>query len=627
MLPHTDPFTPDPGPPWDSLASAAARALREGRFDEAFALADRRCRAALPAASDLLLRAACLTRLGRAGVAGEDVRRALEIEPENLTANRALLDSRHAGERQRAARILLRKERRWKGLAKAVGILAETGVAVAGSIEPRLEEVKGWLVWRGSDPLPLRLVWRRGETLTHINAQATHALSGVLGSAADWRLPWPADTDYLDVVPMLQPVALPDTTLLRPRLHQPETRVRRNRQAATPMRRASRVAIIVPVHSDYEATRVCLASLLADDASATKRKIIAVNDASPDGRITAMLARLAAAKRLHLLHNERNLGFARSVNRALATLSDEDALLLNADTLVPPGFLDRLAAAAYAAGDIATATPLSNNGEYTSFPAPFRVNDLPMIKAIVETDRIAADANAGRVVDLPNGIGFCLYITRRCLDRIGVLSEGFGRGYAEDVEFCLRAASHGMRNVCATDVFVGHAGTRSFVGEKRALVVRNLAEIELRFPGYRAASAAFLEADPLRAARAAIEGVMALKQTPVHVLIAGEATDPHLVRTRARALLAAHDAVWIGTAGIVAGTLRLKLADAAGGLPQSLRFEHSLPDAGNGLIRNLQPLPIATAEFCDCPRVPTVLADALRQLDIPLHRLPRSAHG
>ena len=41
-------------------------------------------------------------------------------------------------------------------------------------------------------------------------------------------------------------------------------------------------------------------------------------------------------------------------------------------------------------------------------------------------------------------------------------------------------------------VYVGHAGGRSFGADKRALVMRNLAALELRFPGHREEVAAFV---------------------------------------------------------------------------------------------------------------------------------------
>ena len=59
-------------------------------------------------------------------------------------------------------------------------------------------------------------------------------------------------------------------------------------------------------------------------------------------------------------------------------------------------------------------------------------------------DAIAAKVNAGRIIDIPNGTGFCLYITRECLDAVGLLSEDFYRGYVEDVDFCLHARAKGI---------------------------------------------------------------------------------------------------------------------------------------------------------------------------------------
>ena len=117
-------------------------------------------------------------------------------------------------------------------------------------------------------------------------------------------------------------------------------------------------------------------------------------------------------------------------------------------------------------------------------------------------DDAARVANGGGAIVLPTGIGFCLYIRRACIDAVGPLSDLYTRGYYEDVEFCLRARETGFRNVCATGVFVGHAGARSFLGEKRSLVVRNLVVLEARFPEHRLECAAFLKADPLAPALA-----------------------------------------------------------------------------------------------------------------------------
>ena len=55
------------------------------------------------------------------------------------------------------------------------------------------------------------------------------------------------------------------------------------------------------------------------------------------------------------------------------------------------------------------------------------------------------------------------------------------------------------------DVYVGHAGSRSFGDAKRALVLKNLSILDHRFPTFRAESSSFAKADPLRPARINIE--------------------------------------------------------------------------------------------------------------------------
>ena len=268
--------------------------------------------------------------------------------------------------------------------------------------------------------------------------------------------------------------------------------------------RTQQVTVIVPVYRDYDATRVCIETLLSE-LKASGHRAILVDDATPDPRIAKCLVKSATDGRVEVIINAHNLGFIGSVNRALERIKQGDVILLNSDTIVPRGFIDRLAAAARSSPNIGTVTPLSNNGEFVSFPLPNFANPLGSRREVERLDSIAARANRDMVVDIPSGIGFCLYVTRACLDRVGPLSEEFARGYLEDVDFCLRARDQGFRNVCAPSVYVGHAGSKSFGREKRSLVVRNLRVLERRYPGHRSECAAFLEADPLRPARQGLE--------------------------------------------------------------------------------------------------------------------------
>ena len=269
---------------------------------------------------------------------------------------------------------------------------------------------------------------------------------------------------------------------------------------ATPVFRPA--DIVIPVYADAAKTLACLASVLA--ARPTGARIVVIDDATPEPCLAVALDRLAARRRILLIRHTRNQGFPTAANAglAMARASGHDALLLNADTLVAPGFLARLRTAAYAAPDIGTACPLSNNATILSYPDPTRANPMP---DQAETTRLAAqawDANGKTVTEIPTGVGFCLYLRHDCLDTTGGFrAEIFGRGYGEENDFCARATAAGWRHVAAPGVFVAHVGEASFGATATALRARNAAVLDRLHPSYKPRLAAHLAADPLFPAR------------------------------------------------------------------------------------------------------------------------------
>jgi len=103
--------------------------------------------------------------------------------------------------------------------------------------------------------------------------------------------------------------------------------------------------VIVPVYKGRAETLHCLYSVLNAGCKASF-ELIVINDASPDTQLVEDLQRLAGLDLFTLLDNERNQGFVRSVNRGMGLHSDRDVVLLNADTEVFDGWLDRLQLAA-----------------------------------------------------------------------------------------------------------------------------------------------------------------------------------------------------------------------------------------------------------------------------------------
>lgn len=261
------------------------------------------------------------------------------------------------------------------------------------------------------------------------------------------------------------------------------------------------VDILVPVYGGREETIQCLESALAA-RSQVRSEIVVVNDASPDPAITEHLRTLAADGKITLVENAANAGFVASVNRGLRLHPERDVVLLNSDTLVRADWVDRLRAAALSAPDIGTATPLSNNATIFSYPLPGRENPMPSRLELEDADEACRSANDGRAVDVPTGVGFCMYIRRAALTEAGLLDETlFGRGYGEENDLCCRMAARGWRSVAATGVYVAHRGCVSF-GAGRARQVQ-AAEEALRAvqQDYFESVARFCRQDPLAADR------------------------------------------------------------------------------------------------------------------------------
>jgi GT2 family glycosyltransferase/glycosyltransferase involved in cell wall biosynthesis len=258
--------------------------------------------------------------------------------------------------------------------------------------------------------------------------------------------------------------------------------------------------IIVPVYRGLALTRACIDSVLAT-RSPERHRLVIVNDKSPDPDMAGMLRAHLHHPNVFLLTNEANLGFVKSVNRALSFCGSGDVLLLNADTRLFPGGIRELWEVAHASPDIGTVTALSNNATIFSYPhASLRGDTLDDI-GWDSLAAVALEKNRGIIVDVPTGHGFCLLIKREVLRRVGHLDESFGRGYGEENDLCARAADLGYRNVAAAGALVEHRESTSFAGEKKALLDVNLPKLEARYPEYTPIIMDVERRDIFRAAR------------------------------------------------------------------------------------------------------------------------------
>jgi GT2 family glycosyltransferase len=261
------------------------------------------------------------------------------------------------------------------------------------------------------------------------------------------------------------------------------------------------IDVIVPAYRGLAQTRRCLESVLGSPVR-TAHEVLVIDDASPEPALSAWLREAAAAGRFALRVHERNAGFVATVNEGMRLHPDRDVLLLNSDTEVAPGWLDRIAACAAREERTGTVTPFSNNATICSYPRFAQPNALPDGATTARLDAAFARANAGRAVEIPTAVGFCMFITRACLAEVGLFDEeAFGRGYGEEVDFCMRASRAGWRHWLAADTFVFHEGEVSFGGGAQEIRDRAQAIVDERYPEFQPRVREFIAADPPRECR------------------------------------------------------------------------------------------------------------------------------
>lgn len=225
--------------------------------------------------------------------------------------------------------------------------------------------------------------------------------------------------------------------------------------------------VIIPVYNAYDAVKACIESVL-DNTTFNRSHLILIDDKSPDGRIIPLLEgfREKNPKKIILLKNEKNLGFVGTVNKGMK-YSKNDVVLLNSDTEVPNGWLVRMKECAYSDNTIATVTPLSNNATLASVPKMFYRNELPSGVCLEEMDNLVRSCSLREYPEIPTAHGFCMYIKREVLDKVGYFDEvNFGKGYGEENDYSFRCFKYGYRNVLCDDVYVLHKESQSFLNNK-----------------------------------------------------------------------------------------------------------------------------------------------------------------
>jgi N-acetylglucosaminyl-diphospho-decaprenol L-rhamnosyltransferase len=227
----------------------------------------------------------------------------------------------------------------------------------------------------------------------------------------------------------------------------------------------SRLDVIIVSYNTRADTLACLASLVAPpprDLGA----ILVVDNASSDGTVDAVRG---AWPRVEVVALERNGGFAAANNAGFARTTAPLVLLLNSDTIVPPGAIDALADRLEATGAVAAGPRLVNEAgrPEVSFgrmltPAAEAAQLLRgrLARSSAAWARRRTDQHVSEERDVDWVSGACLLVRRDAAHAAGFFDERFFL-YEEDVDFCAALRARGGRVLFTPHATIVHRGGRS----------------------------------------------------------------------------------------------------------------------------------------------------------------------
>lgn len=217
------------------------------------------------------------------------------------------------------------------------------------------------------------------------------------------------------------------------------------------------VSVIIVSFHNLDYLRLCLESIWAK-TEYPNYEVIVIDNASPAPVRSYLKESQSTRPRLRVKFNEENAGFAKAVNHGLAMSPGQFLVLLNNDTLVTGGWLNRLV------GHLQRDPTLGMIGPVTGW-ASNEARIPAEYQSLEEIEAFAAQysrEHRGGLQEVKTLDMFCTAVRREVVERVGSLDEGFGVGMFEDDDYALRLRQAGYRLAIAEDVFVHHWGWASF---------------------------------------------------------------------------------------------------------------------------------------------------------------------
>jgi radical SAM superfamily enzyme YgiQ (UPF0313 family) len=222
--------------------------------------------------------------------------------------------------------------------------------------------------------------------------------------------------------------------------------------------------IVIPSYENEDLTIKCLQAIGRSTRENSYRVIWVDNGSKNTRRAEAEIQKLP---HLYIL-NKTNQGFVGAINTGLRVSTAPFVCLLNNDTEVTPGWLDKLLAILCANPEIGIIGPLTGYAEV----GPDSHHSLMLHDKLLPPDASTwgvqrcneelEKAYPGRTYNTDFVAFLCAVIRRDVISRVGLLDTNYDMGMWDDLDYNLDTRKLGYKTVLALDTCIYHRGRSTF---------------------------------------------------------------------------------------------------------------------------------------------------------------------
>jgi hypothetical protein len=176
---------------------------------------------------------------------------------------------------------------------------------------------------------------------------------------------------------------------------------------------------------------------------------------------------------VHLIENDHNLGFAAAVNQGLQKTSGKYALLLNPDTRVKHGAIERLVSFIDSHSDVgvAGAQLLNSDGSKQNSIANFpslatELLNKRLLRWFFPKTFPGKESSYSGPVEVDSVIGACMMVRRDAIKQVGLLDEDYFV-FLEETDWCYRIKQAGWKIYHVPQAEVYHFQGKSAEAERK----------------------------------------------------------------------------------------------------------------------------------------------------------------